>query len=395
LCRAFPRRLLSLGAAVTARMLRRRERQIVRAAPAETKPETEQAPVEELLDVDRLSVHVGSRLIKIVDPRRKGSLSHRIAPLRRKFAQEYGIILPPVRLRDEVSLKPNVYEIRLYDHVISSGELEPDKFLAMDPGTVQEEIEGQTAREPVFNLPALWIDESQKEQAELKGYTVVDPETVLVTHLSESLKRHACELLSRDDVGELVERLREKQPTLVNEVVGDLVPIGLLQRVLQNLLRDGIAIRDLTQILETLADHAGKTKDARLLTELARKAIVRTITEQHSDAAGRIQAISLDPTLEYDLCSGLSTDDGREGLNMPPEKAMELGRRIIEAWKKATEAGHEKVVLLCDPRLRPHLSGMLSRQLPQLSVLAYDEIAAGTPVESVASISLERAMATA
>jgi flagellar biosynthesis protein FlhA len=369
-------------------MLRQHEIEASQAKPVKVEKEDD-APVEELLEVDKLSIQVGSKLIKTVDPRRKSSLSHRISPLRRKFAQEYGIILPLVRLRDNVLLDPNRYEIRLYNHVISSGRLEPDKLLAMDPGTVGNEIQGQPAVEPVFNLPALWIDQDLKEQAELRGYTVVDPESVLVTHLSESLKKHSHELLTRDDVQLLVDRLAESQPTLVKEVVGDTVTLGLLQRVLQNLLRENLPIRDLTQILEVLGDHATKTRDPKILTELARKAMVRTITEQHRDInSGKIMAISLDPSLEYELCSNMG-DDGSSSISVAPERALELGRSIAEAWRRAMEAGLDRAVLLCDYRLRSPLSGMLSRQLPQLPVLAYDEISTGTQVESVASISLQ------
>ncbi len=390
--------VLSLGAGLIARSLSRSKREAKQAKPVKTEDEPEQAPVEELLDVDRLSIQIGARLIKTVDPRRKSSLSHRIAPLRRKFAQEYGIILPLVRLHDNVTLDPNTYEIRLHNHVISIGRLEPERLLAMDPGTVQNEIRGQPALEPVFNLPALWIEPNQKEQAELNGYTVVEPESILVTHLSESLKRPAYELLSRDDVQVLIDRLRQKQPTLVNEVVGDRVPIGLLQRVLRNLLRDGIPVRDLTQILEVLGDHADRTKDANILTELARKVLVRTITEQYADAEGKVQAVVLEPSLEYELSNNISVEQGRENLAISPEQALELARKIADAWKVAMEAGHDKAVLLCDARLRLHLGGMLSRQLPQMPVLAYDEIVTGTKVEPVATISLgvqEMAMAGA
>jgi len=379
---------LAVGMGILARSLNRRDRQEPEAKPVESSEEGE-TPVAELLDVDRLAIQVGARLIKTVDPRHKNSLSHRIAPLRRRFAKEYGIILPLVRLRDNITLEPNTYEIRLHDHVIGTGQLESEKFLAMDPGTVTEEIEGQSAEEPVFNLPAIWIDAERKTQAELNGYTVVDPESVLVTHLSEALKRHACELLSRDDTQELVDRLRDKQSTLVNEVIGELVPMGLLHRVLQNLLRDGIPIRDLTQIIEALGDHAGKTKDPGILTELTRKALVRTITERSLDAEECIWSIVLAPSLEYELCNGLTAGADGESLNVPPEQILELGREVIEGWRTAVGNGHDQAVLFCDRRLRPHLAALLSRQLPQLPVVAYDEILPGTKVESVVTISLE------
>ncbi len=381
--------VLSLGTALLARALSRQTRRQEQAEQARTETAPTETPVEELLDVDKVTVQVGPRLISLVDPRRKSSLSNRISPLRRKFAEEYGIILPLVRLRDNVSLEPNTYEIRLFNHPVGSGRLEPDKLLAMDPGTVENEISGAPAREPVFNLPALWIDTETRPEAELNGYTVVDPESILVTHLSEALKRHAHELLSRDDVRQLVDRLADRQPTLVKEVVGDLVSIGLLRQVLQNLLADGIPVRDLAQILECLGDQAHKTKDPVLLTELARKVLRRAITEQHTDPAGRIVAVTLEPAVEYELCSGLTSEGGQERLSLPPEKAVELVRQAAEAWKRAMEQGYDKVVLLCDYRLRRHLAEALGRQLPQLPVLAYDEIVDGTAMESVAAIRFE------
>jgi flagellar biosynthesis protein FlhA len=384
--------ILALGAGLMGRYLNRTQaaaRELQAAADEEAKEAVSQeTPVEELLEVDRICVQVGPRLITIVDPRRRGSLSHRIAPLRKKFAQQWGIILPLVRLRDNVTLAANTYEVRINNHLIASGELQPDRFLAMDPGTVTNPIQGQAAQEPVFNLPALWISEDQKQDAEIRGYTVVDPETVLITHLSETLRRHAHELLSRDDVQMLVDSLREKQPALVNGVVGESVSMGLLHRVLQGLLRDGIPIRDLAQIIETLGDNAGKTHDAALLTEVTRKALVRTITEQHVDGAGNILAIVLDPSLEYELRNSLTREGDGETLAMAPDRAMELCRRVSTAWTSCMEQGLDKAVLLCDFRIRPHLATMMVRQVPQLPVLAYDEIAMGTNIESVHTVTL-------
>ncbi len=382
--------VLSIGAAFAARAMGSQERSRAAAESkksAPTAPESE--PVEELLDVDRISIQVGSRLVKTVDPRRSESVSHRIAPLRRKFAQQYGLVLPLVRLRDSVGLEPNSYEIRLYNHVISSGQIRSDRYLAMDPGTVREKVPGEDAQEPVFNLPALWIDPQHKEQAELNGYTVVDPETVLITHLAESLKRHAHELLSRDDVQTLVDRLRQKEPALVDETIGKTVRLGLLQRVLQNLLRDDIPIKDLRQIVETLGDFADRTKDPRTLTEMVRKSLVRTITEQHTDSEGRISAVTLDTTAEYDLCNALDGGDGGglANLELSPQKTMELVNGITDRWKRAMESGRGKVVMLCEPRLRAPIARLLARQLPQLPVLAYDEIAIGTPVDSAGTVS--------
>ncbi len=385
--------IMALGLGVLSRTLAGYERD-ESSKTEKTKPSAEQ-PVEELLDVDRICIQVGPRLIKTVDPRRKGSLSHRVTPLRRKFAQQYGIILPLVRLRDNITLGPNCYEICLNNHTVSRGELEPDKLLAMDSGTVGKPIKGKKTAEPVFGLPALWIDSGQKEQAELSGYTVVDPESVLVTHLSETLRRHADELLSRDDVQRLVDRLREKQPALVNSVIDQTVPMALLHRVLQRLLKDGIPVRDLAQIVEALGDNAQKTKDSALLTEAARKSLVRTITEQHVDSAGNIQAIVLVPALEYELRNSLSKEGDAEVLGIPAERAMELCSALLSAYQEAMGQGHEKAVVMCDYRVRPHLAALLARQSPRVPVVAYDETAMGTAIQSVQTVSLEEKHAEA
>ena len=378
--------VLALAVGTLARTLGRVERGRASQAKAAKTGESAEAPVEELLDVDRISIQVGPRLIRTVDPRRKSSLSNRIGPLRRKFAEKHGVILPLVRLRDNVTLEANAYEIRLNNHTVGTGQLQPDMFMAMDPGTVEEPIKGKPAVEPVFHLPALWITADQKAEAELRGYTVDDPESVLITHLSETLRRHAHEVVSRDDVQRLVDRLRERQPSLVNGVIGEVVSLALLHRVLQNLLKDGIAIRDLAQILESLGDHAGRTKDPMLLTEMARKALVRTITEQNSDFAGRVRAIVLDPAVEYELRSALAKDSDGEQAAISPDRTLELTQGIADAWKGAMEQGYDGTVLLCDSLLRPHLAAILARQIPQLPVLAYDEIAPGTEIDTVAAI---------
>ena len=381
--------VLAVGAGAMAAALRRFQAEAASAAEkpkALPKPDDEQ--VDKLLEVDRIAILVGPRLIRTVDPRRPGSLSHRIGPLRKKFAQEYGLILPLVRLRDNVTLEPSTYEVRVNNHVLATGRLEPEKLLAMDPGVVQSPLPGQAAQEPVFGLPALWIEPDQKEQALAAGYTVVEPETVLITHLSETLRRNAHELLSRDDVQQLTDMLRERQPALVNGVVGEQVSMGLLHRVLQNLLKDGIGIRDLSTILEAAGDGAPRTKDPALLTELARKSLVRTITEQHADAENRVQAIVLDPALDYELRNSLTRDSDGETLALTPARAAELVRHVAEQWRAAMEAGYDRVVLLCDFRIRLHLALLLSRQVPQLPVLAYDELAPATQIDQVGAVSL-------
>ncbi|NIA17169.1 MAG: flagellar biosynthesis protein FlhA [Planctomycetes bacterium] len=359
------------------------------------KAKDDKQPVEDLLDTDKISVQVGVRLISLVDPRKDSTIFDRIGALRRKFAGQLGIIMPLVRLKDNINLKPTTYEIRLFDHTVAQGQLEPGMLLAMNSGTVQTKIDGIETTEPVYGLPALWIAEIDKEKAELNGYTVIDPESVFITHLSETLKKHADELLTREDVQLLVDRLRNTQPSLVGDVVGELVPIGMLQRVLKNLLANAIPIRELTAILESLGEHASKTKNTDILTEMVRKHLSRTITEQYKDQDGKISAVTLEPALEHQMTSNLHQEAETLNLALPAEMTMAISTRIAQAWKTATGKGVEKIVLLCDSRLRSPLAAMLSRTVPPLSVIAYDEIVPGTEIEPIESVFLRQTSETA
>jgi len=382
--------MLAAGTALLAKATARTEKTQSKAAPA-PKKKTDKEPVEDLLDIDRISVHVGVRLISMVDPRKTNTIFDRIGALRRQFAQQFGIVVPLVRLRDDLNLEPNVYEIRLSEIPVAKGSLEPDMFLAMDPGAVQQTVKGIKTTEPVYGLPALWISADKKEAAELSGYTVIDPESVFITHLSETLKRHADELLTREDVQLLVDRLRKNQPSLVGEMIGadSPVSVGLLQRVLRNLLRSGIAIRELTAILEALAENAPKTKNPVMLTEMVRKSLSRTITEQYKDETGRISAITFDPAFEHRMVAALRQENGELILGLPAEVALELNRRVATAWKSAMDQSKDKTVLLCDARLRAPLAQMLTRTLQMLPVMAYDEIVLGTQVEPVETIAVQ------
>lgn len=388
----IPFLLLAAGAALLGRMAAKSEKDSDKKHAAPQQAKAEKQPVEELLDVDRVSVQVGVRLISMVDPRKDSAIFERIGALRRKFAQQLGIVMPLVRLRDNITLEPTAYEIRLGELPITKGRLEPDMFLAMDSGTVQTKIEGIETTEPVYGLPALWITPASKEKAELNGYTIVDPESVFITHLSETLRKHADELLTREDVQLLIDRLRKIQPSLVGEVVGAdrEVSIGLLQRVLKNLLKDGIPIRDLTAILESLGEHASKTKNPVTLTEMVRKSLSRTITDQLQDENGKILAITLEPALEHQMTSTLRQEAETIILALPTEMIMDISRKVAQAWKTAMDKGLEKLVLLCDSRLRASLSAMLSRTVPLLPVVAYDEIVLGTEVEPIETISVQQ-----
>jgi len=390
----IPFLLIGAGCAVTSRSM-------VKSKNDEQKKTTEskdpaksdgddQAPVEELLNVDMISVQVGVRLIEMVDPRKKSNVFERIGALRKKFAKELGIIMPLVRLCDNINLEPNVYQIRLFDHTIAEGSLEPEKFLAMDSGTVHSPVQGIPTTEPVYGLPALWVTKEEKDNASLCGYTVIDPESVLITHLSETLAQYAHEIITREDVQALVNRLRKDQPSLVGEVVGDLVPLGLLQRVLQNLLKDRIPVRNFAQILESLGENASKTKNPTLLTELARKKLSRTITQSYKESStGKIMAITLDPALEHHMLNSLQKQGEELTLAIPPDQAMEINNKLADAWRSAMEKAYENVVLLCDSRQRAALAAMTERSLSRLPVLAYDEISLGTDIEAVQTVSID------
>jgi len=386
----IPFLVLGAGAAVLSRAVAQSEKGKKPKETPSPRAKTEKQPVEELLEVDRVSVHVGVRLIGMVDPRKDSTIFDRIGALRRKFAQQLGIILPLVRLRDNINLEPTSYEIRIAEQPVAKGRLEPEMFLAMDPGTVRTKVEGMETTEPVYGLPALWVKPENKEKAELNGYTVIDPESVFITHLSETLRKHADDMLTRQDVQLLIDRLRKIQPSLVGEVVGPdrEVSIGLLQRLLKNIVKDGIPIRELTAILESLGEHASKTKNVAVLTEMVRKRLSRTITELHKNADGKILAITLEPALEHQMTSTLQQDGDGISLALPTEMAMDISRMAAESWKTVMDAGHEGVILLCDSRLRSSLAEMLSRIVPLMPVVAYDEIVLGTEVEPIETVSI-------
>jgi flagellar biosynthesis protein FlhA len=385
---AIPFLLIAGCMAVVARSMNLQQARQNQPQQPDSTQQKESKPVEELLDVDRVSVLVGVRLIGMVDPRKKTSIFDRIGALRRRFAQELGVILPLVRLRDNVNLEANAYEIRLSDHVVAKGRIEPELLLAMDSGTVTRKMKGIETKEPVYGLPALWISTTDRETAEINGYTVIDPESVLITHLSETLMQHAHELLSREDIQQLLERLRQTQPSLVGDLVPEVVSIGMLQRVMQNLLKDRIPVRDLTHILEALADYAHRTKNVNLLTELSRKSLARSITERYRGQDGRVAAISFDPAVEHALTGYLKTEGEEQVCAMPPDVAMTLTKRLAAAWQNAMQQGHDNIVLICDSRLRAPLANMLARSLPRLPVIAYDEVIVGVEVVPVETVSL-------
>jgi len=382
---AMPLIILALCCGGVALVLTRNEnRAKVAAAAVEREAISKKDPekVEKLLDVDTMELEVGYGLVKLVDTTRGGDLLDRISLIRRQVAMEMGIIVPPIRIRDNIQLGANDYVVRIKGNAVGRGETYPEQFLAMDSGAVSGEITGATqTTEPAFGLPAYWITEPQRAQAELMNYTVVEASAVLATHLTELVKSHAYELLTRQEVKNLVDNLKARCPALVEEVIPTLIKPGELQKVLQNLLRERVPIRDLETIIEAVGDCAMRTKDADVLTEYARNALARTICKQYVDDSDKIWCITLDPTLE-EFVSGHVDRERGGAVTMPPGTQQQIVKSIAEKVTELVQAGRNAVVL-CSPQIRSVIRRMIESTLPQAAVLAYNEVTSDVAVEAV------------
>ncbi|HWQ10999.1 MAG TPA: flagellar biosynthesis protein FlhA, partial [Holophaga sp.] len=287
--------------------------------------------VEGLLKVDALGLEVGYGLIPLLDVNQGGTVLERIKAVRRQMAQELGIVVPPIRIRDNLQLPANTYRMLLRGEEIGRSEIQPGAFLAMNPGTAMEDIPGTATTEPAFGLPAFWIQGTQRDHAQLLGYTVVDGATVITTHLSEMIKQHATELLGRPEVQLLLETLKETSPKLVEDIVPGIVPVGVLVRILQNLLRERVSIRDLGRILEAAADAAPLTRDPVMLTEYVRQHLGRALTGPHLGDNNELGVLVLDPQLEHTIQAGIETSDRGSFLALDPNRIQELLTRIANS----------------------------------------------------------------
>ncbi|MBL8768806.1 MAG: flagellar biosynthesis protein FlhA [Planctomycetes bacterium] len=345
--------------------------------PPAAKPESEQ--IEDLLATDRLLVEVGYRLVGLVQTGPGGGLLDRIGQLRRRFAQDIGLVLPPIRVRDAASIDARGYRIVVNGECVAEGSIHPGCVLAMPPSDRAEPVPGVLTRDPTFGLPAYWVREDDRDEAELKGYTVIEPSAVLATHLSESIKVHAHDILSRDDTKSRVEQLKKASPTLVDEVTPSPLGLGDVHRVLKNLLRENVSIKHLAPVFETLADHAGRTKDADVLTEFVRERISRSIVGEYTDAKGTLVALTLDPMLEQQVAE--SAND--------PNRLGQIVRRVSELTLKAfaeqAKTG-KNPVLVVRPTLRRVLALHLLEQKPRVPVLSYNEIASVKRIEPVSVV---------
>jgi flagellar biosynthesis protein FlhA len=387
----IPLMILGGSCAGLAWLMGRNEQRAVAADAAREREKAarkEPEKVERLLDLDVMELEIGYGLVRLVDAARGGDLLDRISMIRRQIALELGIIVPPVRIRDNLQLQANDYVIRVKGQAVSRGVTYPEQFLAMDSGATTGPIAGATATtEPAFGLGAYWITESQRAQAELLNYTVVDAGSVLATHLTEVIKSHSHELLTRQETKNLLDNLKARVPALVEEVVPTQIKPGELQRVCQNLLRERVPIRDLETILETLGDYASRTKDLDVLTEYVRNALARAICRQYVDDGDRLWCVTLDPALE-DLINGHVERTERGTANaIPPRTAQQIVQQIAAKTGELTQSGKQGV-LLCSPQIRQALRRMIEASLPHTAVLGYNEVVPDVTVQAVAIVGL-------
>jgi flagellar biosynthesis protein FlhA len=341
--------------------------------------------VIQMMSVDPLEVEVGYALIPIVDEQAGGGLLRRITMIRRQLALELGLVLPTVRVRDNLQLGPNTYVVKLRGTEIARGTLMPGQFLAMDPGTAEGEISGSETHEPAFGLPAKWITPVHKERAELLGYTVVDAESVLATHLTELVRRFAPDLLSRQDTQALLENLRGEYPALVEDLVPGTLTVGEVQEVLQNLLSERVSIRDLVTICEALATHARGTRDVDLLTEYARAALSRQISRRFADDDNTLYVITVGARTEDDIASSIQQSERGGTIAMPPWQLQRLLGVVAGEVERVAAQGRDPIIL-CSSRIRLALRRLLERRLPNVTVLSFAEVTPQINAESVGNI---------
>jgi flagellar biosynthesis protein FlhA len=383
----FPFLLLSISLAILSYYIDRKQKKEV----GKVVEEPPQAPVrteenyEQMLNVDLIELEVGYGLIPFVDSAQDGELLTRIQSIRKQFALNNGFIVPPVHIKDNLQLNPNQYTLALKGIRIAEGEILPGHFMAMDPGMVTETIKGIPTIEPAFGLPAIWITENKKERAQIAGYTVVDCTTVMATHISEIIKQHAHELIGRQEVQGLLDNLAKSYPKLVEELVPTVLSLGTIMRVVQNLLKEGVSIRDLRTILETMADWAPVTQDSHILTEYVRHALSRTITSQLA-VDGVISVITLAKPVEDSILNSIQHREQGSYLAIDPKIAQVILDSVGEAI--GLFDGGRRPTLLAAPQIRPHVRSLTERYYPALLVISHNEIAPGLKVKSLGTVTL-------
>jgi len=366
--------------------------QVSEDSTTSAKPSTPQAKaagtpekLEALLNVDTLQIELGYGLVSLADVRKGGDLLDRVTGVRRNFVQEMGFIIPPIRLRDNLQLGPNEYRFLLRGHLIAKGEAMPGHLLAMNTVNSKAVLPGIPTTEPVFQLPAIWIKEVDRRNAEVAGFTVVDPASVLVTHLSETIKRGCHQILSRQDVQVLLENLKQSNPALINELVPALLNTGQIQRILQNLLAEGVSIRNLVGVLERVADYASITKNPDELSEHARRALGSQIVKPYQTEHGGIPTITMDPWLEEEIAKGLRQSPNESLLFMEPKLAQHVTYHLSKLVQPMIAEGRPPVVI-CSAAVRLGLRRFFAANFPEVAFLAYEELPPRIEIQSVGSI---------
>ncbi|NPV71252.1 MAG: flagellar biosynthesis protein FlhA [Firmicutes bacterium] len=382
---------LGVGLLGLASVVRSGARKKKEAAAREARDEEAEAlrrpeSVLPLIPLDPLEIELGYGLIGLADPSQGGDLLDRVVMVRRQMALDWGLVVPPIRVRDNLGqLEPNEYVIKLRGAEVAKGELMADHYLAMSP-CGEDDVQGIPTKEPAFGLPAVWVTGEAKEKTELLGYTVVDPSSVLATHLAEVLKSRAYELLTRQTVKDLLDTVKQSHAALVDELSPNLLSLGEIQKVLQNLLREGIPVRDMVTILETLADYARVTRETDLLTEYVRQAMARTITRQFKLNSGRAKVVTVDPALERRVLEAVKKSDRGSYIALDPALIESIGRSLDEMVGRLISTGAQPVVL-CSSPVRVYVRRLVERLSPRVAVLAYEEIDPSAQLESVGMIS--------
>ena len=341
--------------------------------------------VTSLLQVDPIELEFGYGIIPLADVNQGGDLLDRVVMIRRQIALELGTIVPIIRLRDNIQLNPNQYIIKIKGIQVSEGEILFDHYMAMNPGYVEEEITGIKTFEPSFHLPAVWITEGQRERAESLGYTVVDPPSIIATHLTEVIRQHIAELLSRQDVQNLIDNLKESNPSIVEELVPKMLGLGEVQKVLQNLLREGISIRDLLTIFETLADYAQTTRDTDVLTEYARQSLKRAISAKYFPANETTSVVTLDPKVEQEIMSSVKQTEQGAYLTLAPERTKAIMASVQTEIEKLESLGKNPIIIT-SPIVRMYFKRLTEDYFKDLIVVSYNEVETNVELQSVGMV---------
>ncbi len=337
--------------------------------------------LEPLLNLDALQIELGFRLVSLADARKGGDMLERVTGVRKTFAQEMGVIVPPIRLRDNLQLEPNQYRFLLKGNPVAQGELMPDHWLAMNASNSKTVLKGVPTVEPVFKLPATWVTDVERKNAEISGYTVVDASSVLVTHLSETVRRNCHNILSRQDVQNLLDNLKQTHPTVVTELIPAQLNVGQVQRVLQNLLAEGISIRNLAGILEKVSDYASVTKNPDELSEHARRALGSQIVKPYQADNGSLQAITLDPRLEQQIAQGVKQTPTEISLMMEPKLARHVVDTLSQKIQQLLTAGQPPIIM-CAPQIRLAFRRFFETTFADLTVLSYAEVPSRVQIQN-------------